>query len=190
MLRVPPCFAQFLNSGNRGKPGGATVAARIEFRFSPRMKRIFHFRASSSELGPLEERLLESLWTRGNATVRELIEAECHDLAYTTVMTTLDRLFKKKLLSREAEGRAFRYIPLVTREELHREFAGEAFRQLLNASPATALPLSYLVEIVSERDAQLLDDLRQLVEAKRRELRSNASRLEGADSAARPKDKS
>jgi len=79
------------------------------------MKRIFYFRASSSELGPLEERLLESLWTRGNATVRELIEAECHDLAYTTVMTTLDRLFKKKLLSREAEGRAFRYVPLVTR---------------------------------------------------------------------------
>ena len=62
------------------------------------MKRIFHFRASSAELGPLEERLLEALWTRGNATVRELIDEPCQDLAYTTVMTTLDRLFKKKLL--------------------------------------------------------------------------------------------
>jgi predicted transcriptional regulator len=140
------------------------------------MKRIFHFRASSAELGPLEERLLEALWTRGNATVRELIDEPCQDLAYTTVMTTLDRLFKKKLLSREAEGRAFRYKPMVTREQLHRDAAGESFRQLLNASPVGALPLSYLVEIVSERDAELLDDLRELVEAKRRELRNSGSR--------------
>ena len=142
------------------------------------MKRIFHFRASSSQLGPLEERLLEALWQRGNATVRELVDGACQGLAYTTVMTTLDRLFKKNLLSREAEGRAFRYTPRFTREELHREVAGEAFRQLLDASPASSLPLSYLVEILTERDAQLLDDLRQVVEAKRRELRDGESRNE------------
>lgn len=139
---------------------------------SQRMNRIFHFRASSSQLGPLEQRLLEALWDRGNATVRELIDNGCDELAYTTVMTTLDRLFKKNLLSREAEGRAFRYAPRLTRQEMHREFAGEAFRQLLDASPAATLPLSYLVEILTERDTQLLDDLQQVVEAKRRELRS------------------
>jgi predicted transcriptional regulator len=149
------------------------------------MKRIFHFRAFSSELGPLEERLLETLWSRGNATVRELVDGDCHDLAYTTVMTTLDRLFKKKVLSREAEGRAFRYTPCLTREQLHREVAGEAFRQLLNASPASSLPLSHLVEIVTERDSQLLDDLRDLVEAKRRELQNSA----GAPDDAQSKDK-
>ena len=152
------------------------------------MKRIFHFRASSAELGPLEERLLEALWTRGNATVRELIDEPCQGLAYTTVMTTLDRLFKKKLLSRKSEGRAFRYTPLVTRAELHRDAVGEAFRQLLDASPAGSLPLSYLVEIVSERDAELLDDLRELVEAKRRELRNSDSRC--ADDHSPSKDKS
>lgn len=142
------------------------------------MKRIFHFRASSSQLGPLEERLLDALWQRGHATVRDLVDDACPDLAYTTVMTTLDRLFKKNLLSREAEGRAFRYTPRFTREELHREVAGEAFRQLLDVSPASSLPLSYLVEILTERDAQLLDDLRQVVEAKRRELRKSESRNE------------
>jgi predicted transcriptional regulator len=149
------------------------------------MKRVFHFRTSSSQLGPLEERLLESLWKRGNATVRELVESGCSDLAYTTVMTTLDRLFKKNLLMREAEGRAFRYVPRYTREEMHREVAGEAFRQLLEASPASSLPLSYLVEILTGRDAQLLDDLLQVVEDKRRQLRN-------ADSPAntpKPKDK-
>jgi len=114
--------------------------------------------------------MLEALWARGNATVRELVEDGYQDLAYTTVMTTLDRLFKKGLLTRSEEGRAFRYVPRFDREELHREAAGHAFRQLLDASPASSLPLSFLVEILGERDAQLLDDLRKLVERKRREL--------------------
>ena len=119
----------------------------------------------------MEQRLLEALWSRGSSTVRELLERGYEDLAYTTVMTTLDRLFKKNLLTRQGEGRAFRYSPRLTREGLHREAAGDAFRQLLDASPAPELPLSYFVEILSERDAQLLDDLKQAVDSKRRELR-------------------
>jgi len=114
--------------------------------------------------------MLDELWARGSATVRELIEHGCKDLAYTTVMTTLDRLFKKGLLTRSEEGRAFRYAPQFSREAMHREAAGLAFRELLDASPASSLPLSFLVEILGERDAHLLDDLRNLVESKRREL--------------------
>ena len=114
--------------------------------------------------------MLDGLWERGSATVRELLEGGCQDLAYTTVMTTLDRLFKKGLLTRSEDGRAFRYAPRFSREELHREAAGHAFRQLLDASPASSLPLSFLVEILGERDQQLLDDLRKLVDRKRSEL--------------------
>jgi len=146
------------------------------------MTRAFHFRTSSSQLGPLEERLLEALWKCGTATVRDMAQQFCSDLAYTTVMTTLDRLYKKGVLAREAEGRAFRYRPRFTREELHREAAGEAFRQLLKSSPASSLPLSYLVEIVTERDAQLLDQLREVVEAKRRELRAANPKLSSGES--------
>jgi predicted transcriptional regulator len=135
------------------------------------MKQLFKFRTQSAPLGPLEQRLLSALWRRGSATVRELVDGACRDLAYTTVMTTLDRLFKKNLLARAAEGRAFRYTPRLSCEELQRERAREALLQLLDASAAPALPLSYLVEIVTERDAHLLDELGQLVEAKRRELR-------------------
>jgi BlaI family penicillinase repressor len=135
------------------------------------MRRIFKpFRSLARQLGPLEQRVLDALWARGSATVRELLE-NCHpELAYTTVMTTLDRLFKKGLLTRSEEGRAFRYVPRFSREELQREAAVHAFRQLLDASPASSLPLSFLVEILGERDVQLLDDLRKLVERKRREL--------------------
>jgi predicted transcriptional regulator len=135
------------------------------------MKRILHpFRKLPRQIGPLERRLLETMWEKGNATVRELMEEGYEHLAYTTVMTTLDRLFKKNLLLREAEGKAFRYAPRLTREQLHQETAGEALHQFLDASPASGLPLSFLVEILGERDAQLLDQLRDLVESKRREL--------------------
>ena len=153
------------------------------------IKRTFHFRTSSSELGPLEQRLLESLGRTEVPPSANWSISACHDLAYTTVMTTLDRLFKKNLLLREAEGRAFRYTPRFTREELHREAAGEAFRQLLDASPASSLPLSYLVEIVTERDAHLLDELRQVVEAKRRELRDRGPSSETSATASSTKDK-
>ncbi len=119
--------------------------------------------------------MLDELWARGSATVRELVDGGCEDLAYTTVMTTLDRLFKKGVLTRSEEGRAFRYVARFSREEFRQEAAEHAFRQLLDASPGSSLPLSFLVEILGERDAQLLDDLRKLVERKRRELSQRES---------------
>jgi predicted transcriptional regulator len=138
------------------------------------MKQIFSLlrRSPSTQLGPLEQELLSALWMRGSATVREMIDAGGIDLAYTTVMTTLDRLYKKQLLNRSAEGRAFRYFPRYTQEELEKAAVGETIRQLLGSGEAAALPLSYLVEAVSEHDAGLLDDLQRLLDEKRRELRS------------------
>ena len=125
-----------------------------------------------TQLGPLEQQLLSALWMRGNATVRELLDAGRIKLAYTTVMTTLDRLYKKQLLNRVAEGRAFRYSPRYTQEELEKMAVGETIRQLLGSGSAATLPLSYLVEAVSEHDARLLDDLQRLLDEKRRDLRS------------------
>jgi predicted transcriptional regulator len=120
----------------------------------------------------LEQELLSALWMRGSATVRELLDAGGINLAYTTVMTTLDRLYKKQLLNRSADGRAFRYSPRYTQEELEKAAVGETVRQLLGSGEAAALPLSYLVEAVSEHDAALLDDLQRLLDEKRRERRS------------------
>jgi predicted transcriptional regulator len=144
------------------------------------MKRIFSLlrRSPSTQLGPLEQELLSALWMRGSATVREMIDAGGIDLAYTTVMTTLDRLYKKQLLNRSAEGRAFRYFPRYTQEELEKAAVGETIRQLLGSGEAAALPLSYLVEAVSEHDAGLLDDLQRLLDEKRRELRSETQNRE------------
>jgi predicted transcriptional regulator len=171
MARPETCDFIRSNAARREvQSSGLGLQLKVESK-SDEMKRIFHpFRSASRQLGPLEQRLLDALWAKGSATVRELVENGYEDLAYTTVMTTLDRLYKKNVLMREEEGRAYRYTPRLSREELHCEVAGQAFRQLLDASPASTLPLSFLVEILGERDTQLLDDLRKLVEKKRREL--------------------
>jgi predicted transcriptional regulator len=136
------------------------------------MNRILRFlNASSVRLGPLEQQLLAALWLRGDATVRELLDEGSVALAYTTVMTTLDRLYKKQFLDRAPEGRAFRYSPRYTKEELERAAAGETIHQLLGSGSTPSLPLSYLVEAVSDHDVRLLDELQQVLDRKRQELR-------------------
>src|SRR5271156_1113857 len=144
--------------------------------------------SSRPRLGPFEQQLLQKLWAQGSATVRELLaDGKIHQ-AYTTVMTTVDRLYKKGLLDRVAEGRAFRYTPRHTPEELQRSTALESIRQLLGSGDASSLPLSYLVEALSTHDAQLLDELQLLVERKRRELQSREIRnqeTKGRDSRTR-----
>jgi predicted transcriptional regulator len=127
---------------------------------------------STPQLGPFEQQLLREVWSRGDATVRELIEHTNLHQAYTTVMTTMDRLYKKGLLDRFAEGRAFRYTPRLTSEELQRGAAIDGIRQLLGSGDTSSLPLSYLVEALSAHDAQLLDELQILIERKRRELKA------------------
>ena len=147
------------------------------------MTKAFSIFGSSSkpQLGPFEQQLLQELWSQGSATVRELLADGRIHQAYTTVMTTVDRLYKKGLLDRVVEGRAFRYTPRHSPEELQRVTALESIRQLLGSGDASLLPLSYLVEALSTHDAQLLDELQLLVEQKRRELRES----KGRDSEAR-----
>jgi predicted transcriptional regulator len=120
--------------------------------------------------------LLKALWECGSATVRELLARIDTNLAYTTVMTTLDRLYKKQLLDRRVEGRAFRYVPRHTPEEFQKVEAGEAIREILASNQTASLPLSCFVEAITEHDAKLLDQLQEMVERKRRELRKKETR--------------
>ena len=74
---------------------------------------------TANGLGELERGVMDQLWaTDGAQSVREVHLAIGRDLAYTTVMTVLDRLAKKGLVERERDGRAFRYRPVQSREEL------------------------------------------------------------------------
>ena len=122
-------------------------------------------------LGPLEIRVLECLWRRGAQTsVRELAD-DFPGSAYTTLMTTLDRLFKKGLLDRGRRDRAFLYSARYRRTELERELAKGEMARLLGFAPdrRAARPiLSTFVDAIGEKDALLLDELERLVRERRR----------------------
>jgi BlaI family transcriptional regulator, penicillinase repressor len=123
-------------------------------------------------LGALEREVLECLWRRGEASVRDVHAAFGETNAYTTLMTTLDRLYRKGLLTRRKEGRAFRYAPRFTREEFERGIREDLLEGLLGQNAEGVEPmLSYIVERVGERDRALLDRLDQLVKEKRKELK-------------------
>ncbi len=122
-------------------------------------------------LGPLECRILEEVWSRKSLTVRELLADGKIRLAYTTVMTTLDRLFKKGLLDRTEEGRAFRYSPRCAPTDIPRLVAVNIMRRWIESAAPSSSPLSYFVEAVSDHDVKLLDELRALVEIKRQEIK-------------------
>ena len=124
----------------------------------------------AAQLGPLERKVLQAVWARGSATVREVREDGTIWQTYPTIMTTMDRLFKKGILDRVADGRAFRYSARYTQEELERRAAVNGMRQLLESEYAS-LHLSYLVEAVGAQDNKLLDELQALVERQRAHLK-------------------
>jgi predicted transcriptional regulator len=119
-------------------------------------------------LGALEREVLGIVWDRGETTVRDACDRLRSPIAYTTVMTTMDRLYKKGLLGRRKAGRAFVYHAVATRNELEGAMAAELFETLLQRNEAAPLPiLSSLVDAVSGRDRALLDDLERLIREKR-----------------------
>ena len=103
--------------------------------------------------GALEGQVMAYLWaTDGPATPAEVHQAVAPDLAYTTVMTVLTRLWEKDLLSRESRGRAYAYEPVRT-EAQHR--AGE-MQTALDRSAHRDEVLSSFVATLKADDAELL----------------------------------
>ncbi|HUS04778.1 MAG TPA: BlaI/MecI/CopY family transcriptional regulator [Bryobacteraceae bacterium] len=71
---------------------------------------------------PLELQCLKALWMLGEANVKAVRQVVTKDraLAYTTVMTVLDRLVRRGGVGRRKVGRSFVYSPLLTRDSLRR----------------------------------------------------------------------
>lgn len=136
------------------------------------MRSFFRRQGHPLALGPLETRLLELLWVQQRpATVRHIRHA-FPELAYTTIMTTLDRLYRKGLLLRDKDGRAFTYAARHTRAELLSELISGQVADLLGAAEEGTLLLSTLVRVVGRTDAALLDELDALVQAERLRLKT------------------
>ncbi|HWG98749.1 MAG TPA: BlaI/MecI/CopY family transcriptional regulator [Pilimelia sp.] len=130
-----------------------------------------------TRLGDLERAVMDVLWDRGGpATVREVADAlDGRPLAYTTVMTVLDRLAGKGMVDRERVGRAWRYRPAASRE-------AHIARLMLDA-----------LDLTGSRDAALVRFARSVTGSEAEVLRAalaepdaEAARPTAAPDAARP----
>lgn len=120
---------------------------------------------------------MEVLWTHGASNVRMVAQRLPRPLAYTTVMTTLDRLYKKGLLMREKQERAFIYSPRESRAQWLRRRARTFVASFFaDTEPGRAALLSCLLEEFEQFDAGLLEELKQKLLARRNQLAQERSR--------------
>ena len=132
----------------------------------------------AAALGSLEREVMGVVWDGASFTVRDVHAALSRPVAYTTVMTTLDRLFKKGFVARTREGRAFVYTAARTRGEVEAAVASGVLGGLFSHGTGAALPiLSNLVYAVGAQQggAELLDALEQLVRERRRKIEADES---------------
>jgi predicted transcriptional regulator len=119
-----------------------------------------------TRLGDLERAVMEHLWTEQPGRPAGLTVREVHDaigvergLAYTTLMTVLDRLAKKQLVERERDGRAWRYTAAATRHELTSETLHHTLGDLAGTERKSAL-----LHFLDESTPQEIDELKAALE--------------------------
>jgi predicted transcriptional regulator len=108
-------------------------------------------------LGELEAEIMRRLWQRAAATsVRELVDELQleREIAYTTVMTVLDNLYKKGWVRRERDGRAYRYEPVSSAEE----YTTELMRGALETSPDHVSAFAHFLRELPPDQVRALED--------------------------------
>lgn len=97
--------------------------------------------AEAKFLGSLESRVMDRLWSRGRATVRDVVGdlAPKRPLAYTTVMTIMTRLHDKGLLRRSRDGKTYVYAPALSREQFRARLSRDIVRGLVSEFGDVAL---------------------------------------------------
>jgi predicted transcriptional regulator len=115
-------------------------------------------RKRSTTLTEAEQRLMEVLWTRKSATVSEVVAAlpAGQGAAFNTVQTVLRILEDKGYVSHRVEGRAFRYVPLVDREQARASAVTQVLQRFFDGAPGQ------LAINLIEREELSADDLARL----------------------------
>lgn len=127
--------------------------------------------SQSFALGPLEHSVMQVVWQMGSCSVRDVVQHLDRDLAYTTIMTTMDRLYKKGLLDRTKFDRAFFYSAHISKDRWERQRTDDLLAGFLaGTQPSREMLLSCLVDAVGEHDPDLLDELEAKIQCKRRAL--------------------
>ena len=119
-------------------------------------------------LGELETLVMDIAWSHPPLTVRELcghMESE-RERAYTTIMTTMDRLHRKGLLTRAKDGNAWRYRPVMSRSEFEHTLADRLAAEIVTVHGDVGL--AAFVDAASA-DSEMLDRLEAMIAARRRD---------------------
>lgn len=122
--------------------------------------------------GELEAVIMDRIWNRDEptTTVREIFDELTveREIAYTTVMSTMDNLHTKGWLAREKDGKAYRYWPTLSREE----HGAQLMHDALAAGGRSDLVLSHFVEHIGpEESARLRAALRRIAARSRKSAR-------------------
>lgn len=117
---------------------------------------------ASVRLGPLEFEIMNVLWQAKECTVRDLVRRLRHPRAYTTVMTTADRLYFKGLLNRQMVSQRFVYSPRLSFRDLEEMLDNELLQNLLGRPEGSrnAIVLS-LVDTVKHEYPDLYGKLKE-----------------------------
>ncbi|NUS42937.1 MAG: transcriptional regulator [Mycobacteriaceae bacterium] len=118
-----------------------------------------------ASLGELEKAVMNHLWGADEPqTVRQVHEALSarRDLAYTTVMTVLQRLAKKNLVVQQRDDRAHKYVPVRGRDELIAGLMVDALQQADAAGGRTAALVHFVGQVTPEEAAAMRDALARL----------------------------
>lgn len=124
------------------------------------------FSQAARVLGELEMRLMELVWEEHPISVRAACDRLGGKQAYTTIMTTMDRLHKKRLLRRHKDGNAFLYEPAIDRAEYQRRVVEAALTPLMEQGATPVL--AAFVEVAAELDESNLAELQRLIATHRR----------------------
>jgi predicted transcriptional regulator len=108
--------------------------------------------------GDLEAEVMHRVWDHdGPVTVRELFEElrGQRAIAYTTVMSTMDNLHRKGWLSRDKEGKAYRYTAVASRDE----YSARLMREAMAEAGDTEAVLSHFVAQMDGAESQVLGEV-------------------------------
>jgi len=120
-------------------------------------------------LGSLEDLVMQILWRTGPLSVREVNQhLGANALAHTTVMTTLDRLFKKGLLSRAKDGVAYIYRAALSRDEFQQRLVEATVSGLMSQGGDAEPVLAAFVDAAADLDEENLARLEALIAERRR----------------------
>lgn len=129
-------------------------------------------------LGKLEAQVMEAVWQADKPVsveeVRHALAEAGKSAAYTTVMTTLSRLYSKGLLERSQKGKAYYYTPRISRKELTSSVTKQVIDGLLTAFAEPAI--AYFVEALADEDPGKLDTLAEIIEQKRKARKESAAK--------------